>query len=137
MRGARAKTLRRALLVLGTCMAIGSAMDADPTPVSAHAGHCNAPPPADLSSDTLRLRRVGGDFAEPIFVTGAPRDRRRLFVVERAGRIRVVVAGRKLREPFLDLSSEIQILPEDSEQGLFSMAFAPDYQTTGLFYVFF
>jgi glucose/arabinose dehydrogenase len=118
-------------------MAIGSAMDADPTPVSAHAGHCNAPPPADLSSDTLRLRRVGGDFAEPIFVTGAPRDRRRLFVVERAGRIRVVVAGRKLREPFLDLSSEIQILPEDSEQGLFSMAFAPDYQTTGLFYVFF
>jgi glucose/arabinose dehydrogenase len=39
-----------------------------------------------------------------------------------------------VRRPFLDLSGEVTA---GGEQGLLSMAFAPDYARTGLFYVYF
>jgi glucose/arabinose dehydrogenase len=55
-------------------------------------------------------------------------------VVERAGRIRVVRDGRKLSVPFLDISSNVRT---DGERGLLSMAFAPDYAQSKLFYVYF
>ena len=122
------------LLVLGSAAALGMVLLGGlVTPVRAHLAHCNQPGPSKLTTKTLRLRRVGA-FASPTYVTGAPGDRRRLFVVEIGGRVRVLVAGRKLRRPFLDLSSDIDLVPDE---GMFSMAFAPDYQRTRRFYVFF
>ena len=53
-------------------------------------------------------------------------------MVEQPGRIRVVKAGRKLRTPFLDIRDRIRA---GGEQGLLSMAFAPDYAESGRFYV--
>jgi glucose/arabinose dehydrogenase len=79
------------------------------------------------------LKRVG-TFSAPIYVTAPPADTKRLFVVERAGRIRVVKDGRKLAKPFLDISSQVRT---DGERGLLSMAFAPDYKSSGRFYVYF
>jgi glucose/arabinose dehydrogenase len=73
-----------------------------------------------------------GHFASPLYVTAPPGDRSRVFVVEQGGTIRVVRNGRKLPRPFLDISGEIQ---SGGEQGLLSMAFAPDYATSGRFYV--
>jgi glucose/arabinose dehydrogenase len=73
-----------------------------------------------------------GRFVEPVYVSAPPRDSHRLFVVERAGRIAVVRDGRRLRRPFLDLRGEVSTL---AEQGLLSMAFAPDYAQSGRFYV--
>ncbi len=81
----------------------------------------------------VRLKKVG-NFSAPIYVTAPPGDRQRLFVVERAGRIRVLTAGRKLARPFLDISSNVST---ESERGLLSMAFAPNYAGSGLFYVYF
>jgi glucose/arabinose dehydrogenase len=75
-----------------------------------------------------------GNFSAPIFVTAPRGDRRRVFVVERAGRIRILRDGRKLSAAFLDISSEVRT---DGERGLLSMAFAPDYASSGLFYVYF
>jgi glucose/arabinose dehydrogenase len=75
-----------------------------------------------------------GTFSSPIYVTAPPGDTHRLFVVERAGRIRVLRDGRKLKAPFLDISSNVRT---DSERGLLSMAFAPDYTRSGRFYVYF
>jgi hypothetical protein len=50
-------------------------------------------------------------------------------VVERAGRIRVVRNGRKLRRPFLDIRRLVQFLDRDNERrdqgGLLSLAFSP------------
>ena len=54
-------------------------------------------------------------------------------MVERTGAIRVVEDGEVREEPFLDISDEITA--EGQEQGLLSMAFAPDYGESGLFYV--
>ena len=56
------------------------------------------------------------------------------FVVEQGGRIMVVRDGRKLGTPFLDISSQVT---SGGEQGLLSMAFAPDYASSGRFYVYF
>jgi len=74
-----------------------------------------------------------GGFTAPISVTAPPRDTSRVFVVERGGTIQVVRNGTKLGTPFLDVSSEIDTA---GERGLLSMTFAPDYATSGLFYVY-
>ena len=81
----------------------------------------------------VRLVKVG-DFQSPLYVTAPPGDRRRIFVVEQAGRIVVVRGGRTLAKPFLDIRSKVTA---GGEQGLLSMAFAPDYAQSGLFYVYY
>jgi glucose/arabinose dehydrogenase len=57
------------------------------------------------------------------------------YIVERGGRIRVWTGGALRPAPFLDLSAENQIPGTYDERGMFGMAFAPDYATSGLFYV--
>jgi hypothetical protein len=65
-------------------------------------------------------------------VTSPPGDER-LFVVERTGRVWVLAQGRRLPRPFLDVSRRISL--SGDEEGLLSLAFAPDYATSGLLYV--
>jgi glucose/arabinose dehydrogenase len=81
----------------------------------------------------VRLVKVGS-FSAPVYVTAPSGDRSRVFVVERAGRIRILLNGHKLSKPFLDISSGVST---NSERGLLSMAFPPDYASSGLFYVYF
>jgi glucose/arabinose dehydrogenase len=79
----------------------------------------------------VRLFKLG-DFRQPLYIAQPPGDRRHLFVVEQTGRIQVIVDGRPVAKPFLDLSGEVSCC---GEQGLLSVAFAPDYATSGRFYV--
>ena len=81
----------------------------------------------------LRLKRIGS-FSNPVYVTAPPGDRKRLFVVEQGGRIRIVRSGKTLSRAFLNLSGAIST---GSERGLLSMAFAPDYRRSGRFYVYY
>jgi len=74
-----------------------------------------------------------GRFDAPLYVTAPPGDRRRVFVVEQGGRIMVVRGGRRRARPFLDVSAQIT---SGGEQGLLSMAFAPDYASSRLFYIY-
>jgi len=89
-----------------------------------------APQPAAAQVRLLKL----GSFRSPTFLTAPRGDRRRRFVVERAGTIRVVVGSRKLRTPFLDIRGLVQT---GGESGLLSMAFAPDYAKSHRFYVYY
>ncbi len=82
---------------------------------------------------TTRLVTVGR-FDAPLYVTAPPGDARRLMVVEQGGRIRVVRGGKTLATPFLDITPKVT---SGGEQGLLGMAFAPDYTTSGLFYVYY
>ena len=75
-----------------------------------------------------------GDFDGPTYATGAPGDASRVFVAEKPGRVRLVRDGAVLAQPFLDLSATT--LSSDEERGLLSAAFAPDYATSGRFYVY-
>jgi hypothetical protein len=75
-----------------------------------------------------------GTFSSPTYLTAPPGDAERLFVVEQAGRIRVARNGRVLPTAFLDLTS---LVLSGGERGLLSMAFAPDYASSGRFYVYY
>jgi glucose/arabinose dehydrogenase len=81
----------------------------------------------------VELKRVGR-FSSPIYVTAPRGDGKRLFVVERGGRIRLLVNGKRRSRPFLDISSGVG---RGGERGLLSMAFARDYASSGRFFVYF
>jgi glucose/arabinose dehydrogenase len=68
----------------------------------------------------------------PLDVTAPRNDRNRLFVVEQAGRIRVVLNGRMLARPFLDIR---RLVVSGGEQGLLGLAFHPNYTRNRRFYV--
>ena len=101
------------------------------------------PAGAQTGIDLTQIPDSATTFASPVQVLAPPGDKRRLFVVERGGRVWVVRDGARLAEPFVDLSSQVESTPSDfsadrfSENGLASVAFAPDYATTGRAYAFF
>jgi glucose/arabinose dehydrogenase len=81
----------------------------------------------------LRLVQIG-NFDQPIAVTGAPGDPSRLFVVQKTGQIALLLNGHRQSRPFLDVSSKLTPNGID-EQGLLGVAFAPDYASSGRFYI--
>jgi glucose/arabinose dehydrogenase len=86
-------------------------------------------------AEATQLVKVGG-FAQPTYVTAPPGDASRLFVTQQPGKIQVMVGGHTQAAPFLDLTAKVKP-PGSTEQGLLSMAFAPDYVTSGKFYVYY
>ena len=87
---------------------------------------------ASLATGALgeALVPLDGPFASaPIYATGPPGDGR-LFIVERDGQIDVRDGA--TMTTFLTVPD----VAVDGERGLLSMAFPPDYATSGLFYVF-
>ena len=61
---------------------------------------------------------------------------KRLFMVVRnSGRIYILKDGTVLGDPFLDIGSRVG--SSGGEQGLLSLAFAPDYATSGFFYIWY
>ncbi|HEX6589184.1 MAG TPA: PQQ-dependent sugar dehydrogenase [Longimicrobiales bacterium] len=105
----------------------------------AAAGACS--PPTDASGgtsaretpDSVRLvaRQVAGGLENPVFAT-APAADGRLFIVEQAGRVRVVRDGQLLVRPFLDIRDRTRA---GGERGMLSVAFHPDYASNGFLYV--
>ncbi|HEX7023137.1 MAG TPA: PQQ-dependent sugar dehydrogenase [Trueperaceae bacterium] len=84
------------------------------------------------SAQDIGLDEVASGLERPISMTHAGDGTGRLFVVEQTGRIRVIQDGRLLREPFLDLRSIVSCC---GEQGLLGLAFHPDYEQNGRFFV--
>ncbi|GAB4316767.1 MAG: PQQ-dependent sugar dehydrogenase [Candidatus Zixiibacteriota bacterium] len=71
-------------------------------------------------------------FSRPVYLTHAPADSGRVFVVEQGGLIKVVKGGVVEATPFLDLTSAVTCC---NERGLLGLAFHPQYATNGFFYV--
>jgi glucose/arabinose dehydrogenase len=80
----------------------------------------------------LSLQPIGA-FQYPTFATAPPGDQDRLLVVQKTGKIILVLDGVVQPTPFLDATS--WITTAGAEQGLLSMAFPPDYATSGRFYI--
>jgi cysteine-rich repeat protein len=80
----------------------------------------------------VRAVRVTGDLDRPIGIAAPRLDPARLFVVEQPGRIRLVEHGVLQAEPFLDVH---ELVSFGGEQGLLGLAFHPDYETNGRFFV--
>jgi glucose/arabinose dehydrogenase len=92
---------------------------------------CQAP--SDTTIPPLRWTAIAGDLEQPIYVTAAPGDDSRLFVIEKPGRIRVIEDGKLDDDAFLDLTDRVETSVE--EMGLLGLAFHPRYAENGLFYV--
>jgi glucose/arabinose dehydrogenase len=102
------------------------------------AGQPAAAAPARAKQSPKAARRVKlkkvGTFDQPAYVTSPPGDRRRLFVVELPGRVRLIRDGKLQSRPFLDISDDVQV---GGERGFLGVAFAPDYARSRRFYVYF
>ena len=68
----------------------------------------------------------------PVDVTNAADGSGRLFVVEQAGRIRIVRDGALVDRPFLDITSKVS---SGGERGLLGLAFHPGFPTDPRFFV--
>jgi glucose/arabinose dehydrogenase len=88
---------------------------------------------AARAGTTIRAAPVG-QFDSPVYVDNAPGAGRLLFVVEQGGTIEVLRGRRQLKRPFLDISGAVR---SGGEEGLLSVAFAPDYERSRRFYVYF
>ena len=93
------------------------------------------PGPVARAAPDLKLIQAYSGFSEPVFVTAVPDGSGRLFVVERAGVIRVIVNGQVQSTPFLDLQTLVK--SSGGEQGLLGLAFAPNYASDGRFFVYY
>jgi glucose/arabinose dehydrogenase len=71
-------------------------------------------------------------FQTPVAFVQDPTDRTIQFVVQQNGRIRVVRSGALLPADFLNLASSTR---SSGERGLLGLAFAPDYASSGRFFV--
>ncbi|HEX6909920.1 MAG TPA: PQQ-dependent sugar dehydrogenase, partial [Longimicrobium sp.] len=87
------------------------------------------PPPRGTAP--IQLQRVVDGLSSPVHLA-SPEGDPRLFVVEQAGRIRIVREGSLLPAPFLDIADRVGA---GGERGLLSVAFHPQYASNGFFYV--
>ncbi len=82
--------------------------------------------------DDLTLVPVADGFDFPLAIRNAGDGSGRLFVVEQGGQIWIVDDGVVSLTPFLDISDRVQA---GGEEGLLGLAFHPDYESNGFFYV--
>ena len=110
--------------------ALLSAEESDPE--SFRRNELPAVPQAALADVTAI--KVATGFNLPVFATFAPGERDNLYVLElTTGQIRVVdlLTNTVRPTPFATVTG----ISTGGERGLLGLAFAPDYQTSGLFYV--
>lgn len=83
---------------------------------------------------TTRLQTRYSGLTSPIYLTHAGDGTKRVFIVERAGIIKVVQPGSNTPSNFLNISTLTTV---DGERGLLSVAFHPQYETNRRFFCYF
>jgi glucose/arabinose dehydrogenase len=114
-------------------LTITVAADGTPPPDPDPPAPPEPPPPPPSGPPGLQPIASGLEF--PVYLTSPPGGGdSRLFVVERGGTVRIIESGAVRPTPFLDISAKVATR---EEQGLLSLAFAPDYATSGRFFVYY
>jgi glucose/arabinose dehydrogenase len=80
----------------------------------------------------IRLQEVASGLSSPVFLVSPPGDRR-VFVIEKPGRIRIIDNGTLISTPYLDITERVGA--GGNEQGLLGLAFHPGYASNGYFFV--
>ncbi len=88
---------------------------------------------APAGDTPLTSELVASGFSQPIAIGHVPGDNDRLFIAERAGRIRIISDGSILPTPFLDITALVNT--GWLEWGLLGLTFDPDYANNGYLYV--
>lgn len=85
---------------------------------------------------TVNLEPVAEGLTHPVDLRTAPDGR--IYFLEQPGRVRVMENGELRDEPFLDITgSVIDLDDEFDERGLLGIAFHPDYEENGRFFVYY
>ncbi|WP_193211217.1 PQQ-dependent sugar dehydrogenase [Luteolibacter marinus] len=81
------------------------------------------------------VETVATGFDRPVWVGAPAHVKDRLWVIEQAGKIWIIDAktGKRQEQPFLDIVSMVS--RKDNEEGLLGLAFAPDFEKSGRFYL--
>ncbi|HET7590868.1 MAG TPA: PQQ-dependent sugar dehydrogenase [Solirubrobacterales bacterium] len=82
------------------------------------------------SAHALGVQQIG-NFEQPIYVTSDPGNAERLFVVQRPGTVLLLQNGEL--KPFADIRSVVSCC--EGERGLLSIALAPDFDSSGRFFL--
>lgn len=85
------------------------------------------------NKEKVGLKKIIGGLEHPTFLTSPASDKKRLFIVEKSGRIRILRDGKLLPRPFLDISQYVWW--DLGEMGFLGLAFHPNYSSNGYFYV--
>ncbi len=83
---------------------------------------------------TIRPVLVTSGLTNPVSIANAADGSGRLFVVEQAGRIRILRGGQALPRPFLDITARVNCC---GERGLLGLAFPPGFADKQHFYVYY
>ena len=78
-------------------------------------------------------RLIASGLNRPVDVQSALDGSGRLFIIEKYGVIRVYENGQLLEQPFLNIDDRVN--DDSNEMGLLGLAFHPDYEQNGFFYV--
>ncbi|MFB6291069.1 MAG: PQQ-dependent sugar dehydrogenase [Candidatus Bipolaricaulia bacterium] len=94
---------------------------------------------AQQETATVKLNLVAKGFTSPVGLASPNDGSDRLFVVDQIGVIKVInPRGKVVKEPFLDLQEKIVNLDKGyDERGLLGMAFHPNYEENGRFFVYY
>ena len=84
------------------------------------------------SARQLSIVRVASGLTRAGRVTAPKNEPNNVYVVEKVGRVRVIVEGRLRARPFLDIRS---LVLDGGEQGMLGLAFSPNYAKNRHFYV--
>jgi uncharacterized protein (TIGR03437 family) len=87
---------------------------------------------ATAARAALQLRTVATGLVSPVLAIGAGDGSGRLFIVEQAGRIRVLANGALLPAAFLDIRARVR---SGGEMGLLGLAFHPRFAENGRLFV--
>src|SRR5215471_2972792 len=84
--------------------------------------------------EAVQLQSIISGLSNPLYVTHANDGTNRLFILEQAGRIRVVQPGASTSTVFLDIVNSVL---SGGERGLLGLAFHPQYSVNGRFFVYY
>ena len=94
---------------------------------------CNA---QGKTSPRVGLELIAEGFTSPVALISSNDGSHRLFVVDQTGLIWILFNGNRLETPFLDLRERVVKLNSlYDERGLLGLAFHPDFEANGKFYV--
>jgi glucose/arabinose dehydrogenase len=94
--------------------------------------------PGNDNAETVKLEKTASGLKSPVLLTNAGDGSNRMFIVEKTGQIQIVQNGTLLSTPFLDIKSKlVKLIPFYDERGLLGLAFHPQYQSNGRFFIFY
>ena len=116
--------MKQAIICMTLCLCSASLL----TACGSDSNTGNVTPP----STSFKLQTVASNLSSPVFLTTPPGDQTRLFVVEQGGTIKVLDrATGSVLSTFLTVTG----ITSGGERGLLGLAFDPNYNANGRFYV--